>query len=352
MKFSFGKSMKGQVGIACIDGGVTLGQCGWSQGRYTNPKIFRLELNPRSFTSDDWRSAMHEAGMNGSDCVVSLPPSIIHHQILRLPEMTSVEIKEAASWEMSERFGIEHNKLQSEAIRIGNGGDVLAIAIENDELEGILDPIYAAGLRPTRVEAQCMSVSNTFSMLHRRQSDQGQVRSIFDFGSNDSSFLILDGDALVFFKQLSFNQGSLIEAIEKHTGVNEQQAGSMLENAKFEDGDTAISRAVRDATRAVHEEIATDIMKCLRHYGVTNRGPLSSLMYITGQSGWNQFIGELLANACNQSVFVDKQAPHISALPHSITSIPGWHVSFGASLSTLNAAPARRDDDQFSKEAA
>ncbi len=350
--FSLNKKTKGLIGIACIDNGVTLGQCSWSKGLYTHAKLHRLEQNPRELTSDDWRSAVHNAGLAGSDCVVTLPPSMIHHQVLRLPEMNDVEIKEAASWEMSERFGIDRNKLQSEALRIGSGGDVLALAIELDELECILEPIYAAGLRPTKVEAQCVSISRTFSMLHRRQSDQGKVRSIFNFGLHDSSFIILDGDSMVFYKQLQHKQSDLLTAIESHTGVSQTQAKSMIEDARFAGGEPTICKAVRDATRSIHEEITTDIMKCLRHYGVTNRGPLSSCIYITGKGGWNQFLGELLSTACNQEVFVDLEAPHISQLGFESLSISGWHAVFGASLAMLSGKPARRGEDIQSKEAA
>ena len=350
--FAFNKKTKGLIGIACIDNGVTLGQCAWSKGKYTHPKVIRLERNPRELTSDDWRSAIHDAGLTGSDCVVTLPPSMIHHQVVRLPEMSDSEIKEAASWEMSERYGIDRNKLQSEAIRIGLGGDVLALAIELDELECILEPIYAAGLRPTKVEAQCVSISRTFSMLHRRQSDQGNVRSLFNFGMYDSSFIILDGDSIVFYKQLNHKHSDLLNAIESHTGVSQSQAASMLEEARFDGGEPAICKAVRDATRSIHEEITTDIMKCLRHYGVTNRGPLSSLMYITGKGGWNQFLGELLTTACNQDVFVDMQAPHVSRLDHETISVAGWHAVLGASLAMLITKPARRGEDYRLKEAA
>lgn len=350
--FSFNKKTKGLIGIACIDNGVTLGQCAWSNGLYTHPKLIRLERNPRELTSDDWRSAIHDTGLSGSDCVVTLPPSMINHQVLRLPEMSESEIKEAASWEMSERFGIDRNKLQSEAIRIGSGGDVLALSIELDELECILEPIYAAGLRPIKVEAQCISISRTFSMLHRRQSDQGKVRSLFNFGLHDSSFIILDGDSMVFYKQLHHKQAELLGAIESHTGVSQNQAASMLEEARFDGGESAICKAVRDATRSIHEEITTDIMKCLRHYGVTNRGPLSTCIYITGKGGWNQFLGELLTTACNQEVCVDMQASHVSQLRHETLSVPGWHAVLGASLATLSGKPSRRGEDHQLKEAA
>ena len=345
-------SRNGQVGIAFIDGGVTIGQCGWDRGHYTNTKVTHIEKNPRDFTADDWQSICGSNGVSGSDCVISLPMSMIHHQILRLPDMKYNELKEAASWEMSERFGIDRHLLQTDAIRVGTGGDVLALAIEKEALESLLNPIYASGMRPTSVEPQCISVARTFSMLHRRQSDQGTVRSVFNFCENDSSFLILDGDNLVFFKHFPYSGQSLLKSIESHTGVTNHQAALMLKNTKANLSDPSITQAVGDATRSIHEAIAKDAMKCTRHYGVTNRGPLSSCLYVTGSAGWNHHLGEVLSNACNQEVLPDIAAKHINQLDEKVCATAGWHVALGASLANIERSKSRRNSDQPTREAA
>ena len=352
MKWSFGKTIKGQIGVAFIDGGLTIGQCNWRNGQYVSPKIYHVEQGAELFTSESYRDAIHEAKVSGSDCIVSLPSSILHHQILRLPEMQITELKEAVSWEMAERLGIKRNELQTDAIAIGKSGEVLGFAIEKNVLEGILDPMYAVGLRPTCIQANGISLCNTFSMLHRRESDQNQVRSILNFGSLNSSLLIIEGNRLAFFKSLSFKGVDLRESIKKHTGVTFSQATQMLDSTRVNNSDLEICKAVRDATRSFHEEIAVDVVKCLRHYGVTNRAPLSSCLCITGSEGCNQFLAEILSNACNQEVLADHQLDHINTVPNEILSIPGWNVVFGASLAKLHLSPKVRDNDAYSKAAA
>jgi len=252
------KNTRGQIGIAFYDGGVTIGQCSWKQGEYKHPTVTRIDANPRNLSPGCWQTYINQAGITGTDCVLSLPPSIAHHQVLRLPNMTEQELKEATAWEMVDRLGVERSTLQIDAIPVGTGGDVLAIAIDQQTLSGILEPLYGAGLRPTAIEPQCVSVARTLSMLHQRQSDQGIVRSVFDFGVHDSAFMVLAGDTLVFYKHFEHSGMQLIEAIASHTDVTIEQARRMLTSVQLDSDEADICKAVRDATRATHEAIATD----------------------------------------------------------------------------------------------
>ncbi len=352
MRFSLSNRKKGLLGIAFHDGGVTVGQCNWSQGRYSNAIAHRVDKNPREMTSSDWRNFLNVSSINGNECVIALPPSIAHHQVLRLPNMSESEIKEAAAWEMADRLGIDRSSFEMDALQIGSGGDVLAIAIEHSILSSLLDPMYEAGLQPTKIEPQCVAVARTMSMLHRRQSDQATVRSVLDFGMNDSAFLVLAGDSMMFYKRLEYSGNGLIDSIASHTGVTKNQAERMLEETQSIQESNDISRAVRDATRTIHEAMATDAMKCIRHYGVTNRGPLSSQLIITGSASWNLNLAEVLHAACNQTVVKDDSADHIQSLPESIRATHGWHIALGASLAQFGETKQRRDSDLSERDAA
>jgi Tfp pilus assembly PilM family ATPase len=266
--------------------------------------------------------------------------------------MEETEIKEAAAWEVADRLGIDRSLLAFDAMPIGRGGDVLAVAIEKTTISSLLDPLYTAGLQPTLIEPQCVSVARTLSMQHQRQSDLATVRSIFDFGINDSAFMVVAGDCLVFYKHLEHCGEALVEAISKHTGVTHEQAIGMLDGSKISSEQSSITRAVRDATRSTHESIAIDAMKCLRHYGVTNRGPLSIQTIITGSAGWNHHLSSVLSLTCNQDVIPDSDVQHIQGLSKQITETSGWHVALGASLATMNLNKQRRVSDFFGKEAA
>jgi Tfp pilus assembly PilM family ATPase len=212
--------------------------------------------------------------------------------------------------------------------------------------------MYEAGLQPVAIEPQCIAVTRTMSMLFRRNSDQSIVRSVLDFGMNDSAFMVIAGDTLMFYKHLDYSGNSLIESIASHTGVTIEQANRMLEESSNSNTSDDIHKAVRDATRATHEAIATDAMKCIRHYGVTNRGPLSTQLIITGSAGWNSNLSTVLSMACNQDVVQDATASHIQSLPSAIRQTCGWHIALGASLGELQQTNRRRGSDEAGKEAA
>jgi Tfp pilus assembly PilM family ATPase len=348
----FGKKNKGRIGIAICDGGVTIGQCSWSHGKYLNPAVHTIPDNPKKYTSTDWQNILSSCGVLGTECTISLSPQIAHHQVLRMPNMDEAESKEAAAWEMADRIGVDRSTLQIDAVQIGSGGDVLAIAIEQNTLSSLLEPIYEAGLQPILIEAQCISVARTMSMLHRRQSDQSIVHSVLDFGMKDSALMVLSGNSLMFYKQLPYSGDLLIDSISSHTGVTVKQATKMLSASNDSTKDDDIRKAVRDATRATHEAIATDAMKCIRHYGVTNRGPLSTKMIITGSSGWNMHLSEVLHLACNQEIMPDVSLKHVNSLPSATVQSSGWHIALGASLAEFSEVQQRRGSDCSTKEAA
>ncbi len=352
ISFPFGNKNKGRIGIALYDSGVTIGQCSWKHGSYGNPSVHRLEQHPKELTASDWQNFINPSTVVGAECSISLPTDFAHHQVLRMPNMNMVESKEAAGWEMADRLGVDRSTLQIDAIQIGSGGDVLAIAIEQASLSSLLEPIYEAGFQPTSIEPQCVAIRRTMSMLHRRQSDQSIVRSVLEFGMEDSAFMVLAGDSLMFYKHLPYSGNTLIKAIASRTGVTIEQASGMLEQASGSQCNEKISKAVRDATRATHEAIATDAMKCIRHYGVTNRGPLSTQLVITGSAGWNSHLADVLQISCNQDVVPDVVLPHFSSLPSAILDTDGWHVALGSSLADLSTYQQRRGCDRPSKEAA
>jgi Tfp pilus assembly PilM family ATPase len=352
MKFPFIKNNRGYIGIAFNDNGVTVGQCEWSHGEFRNAKSKRIDIVPSELTADDWQSCISEIGLAGSVCTITLPPSMTHDQILRLPEMSGQELQKVASWELADRLGVDHASLHTDVVRLGVGGDVLAVAIDNEIIEWILDPIYKSGMRPSIVEPQCSAVARMFSMLHRRQSDKAQVRSVFDFGESESAYMILAGDCIVFYKHLTYNGNALIEAIETHTSVTRDQAKKMLYDSRLEGADPAIFKAVHDATRSICEEIAMDVMKCNRHYGVTSRGPLSSRIIITGSAGWNHHLSSVFSKNCNQEVVPDSSEPHVHVLPNEIVTTNGWHIALGASLAKITTVNQRRRSDPKYSEVA
>ncbi len=349
--FGFAQTMKGCIGIAMHATYATIGQCGWKKGDFLHPRVSSIENNPRNITSQDWRTAINEAGLTGSTCSVSFPPSILEHYVLQLPEMGKKELIEAVGWELADRIGCDRELLQIDAKRLGNSGDVLGVSIDQSTLTSILDPLYTAGLRPTMIEPSCYAVARVLSMRHRRSADRASVRAILDFSKDDSAMMVLAGDDAVFYKRLGYSGDSLIDAVSLHVGVTTDQATRMLAESDQET-DEAMSRAVRDATRSLHEQIARDAMKCLRHYGVTSRGPIPSELIVTGSAGWNRNLSEILETACNMTVFPDWDLGYIKDIAKITTRCFGWQAALGTSLSFCEGNDRRQQTETINGVAA
>jgi hypothetical protein len=143
-----------------------------------------------------------------------------------------------------------------------------------------------------------------------------------------------------------------MDSIASQTDVTIEQAKKMLLASQEDCEDVDISKAVRGATRSIHEAIATDAMKCIRHYGVTNRGPLSTQLIVTGSSGWNTHLASALKVSCSQEVVMESSVTHIQPLPTSVTNEKNWHIALGASLASMLQQRQRRDSDCAIKDVA
>lgn len=339
--FGFSQTMKGCIGIAMHATYATIGQCGWKKGELLNPRVFCIKNNPRNITSQDWCTAINNAGLTGSTCSVALPPSILKHHVLQLPDMENTELTEAVGWELADRIGCDRELIQIDAKRLGSGGDVLGVSIDQSTLASILDPLYIAGLRPTMIEPSCYALGRVLSMRHRRIADRSSVRAVLDFSKDDSAMLVLAGDETVFYKRLGYSGDALIDAVSLHVGVTTDQATLMLA-ASDQESDEVMSRAVRDATRSLHEQIARDAMKCLRHYGVTSRGPIPSELILTGSAGWNRNLSEILETACNMKVFPDWDVEYFKDISKTQSRCYGWQTALGTSLSFCEGKDRRQ----------
>ena len=343
MRFSLPQSPRGSIGIAFADGGATLGQATWNRGDLRVGGTCRIEGGPRDIASSQWRNAIAKAGFSGTACSIAIPAGMTHQHVVRIPAMSDAEMLEAASWELAERLGLDRDLLDTSATRLGEGGDVFAVAVERNLTESILEPLYAAGLRPTTMEPQAFAVARLMSMRHRRCADREDVRAVLDIGGCSSSMLVLCGDQVVFCRHLAHRGDAILDAVCAGLGVDDQRAMSIVERfAGEEDGaDADIEQAVRSATRPVHDAIVADVVACLRHYGVTSRGPAPTSLIITGSFGWNRHLAQSIATACNIEVARDSQLPWLEAAADHATA-PGWQAALGASLERCLEAHGQR----------
>lgn len=310
------------------------------------------------------RGAFASGGFTGRRCVVSLPRGDVRVQSVRLPRMPDEELRQAAVWEASQRFGFDRSAMEVDVIRTGaelqggeNREEILLIAASHEAINRWIEPVLAAGLRPVAIETH-------FTALARAFGDVGgtsrQVRTIVDVGATGSTVMILRGDQIAFCKPIGIGGEHFDRAVADHLQM-EVQAASELRSARLAaqvegaaDGQTlsdpSIERAEYDAVRPLLGSFAKEVILCIRYYGVTFRGHPPRQLILTGGDGLEPRLGETLAEQCKIPVAFEVDDSPLHGLTNGIRTVlhraPGpaawWAVAAGLSLRGLSAARLRR----------
>jgi type IV pilus assembly protein PilM len=320
------------------------------------------------------QAAVTNGGFTGRRCVVSLPRSDVRLQSIRLPSMPEGELRQAALWEASQRFGFDRDAMEADYIRTGatlqsgeSREEILLIASSHASLHARLAPVLAAGLRPIAVDTDFSALARIFSRCYRRESDQSKVRMVVEVGASGSTVLILRGDQIAFAKTLAISGHDFNQAVAEHLQMDEVAAAELraariAAHVAPQGGEApveaATDRAVFEAIRPLMGDLVKEIVLCLRYYGVTFRGHPPGRIILSGGDGLEPQLDATVQQACKIPVAFDDE---LSTLEHLIGQVqaklhrrPGpaasWAVAAGLSARGLNRA-RRLDEEQPQNEA-
>ncbi len=327
----------------------------------------------RGSLTDQLRGAFASGGFTGRRCVVSLRREDVQVQSVRLPRMPEDELRQAAVWEAAQRFGFDRSAMEVDVIRTGaelqgseNREEVLLIAVSHATIETWVEPIMAAGLRPTCIETHFTALARTFS---RAGSSADSVCAIVDVGATGSTAIILRGDQIAFCKSINIGGVHFDQAVAEHLQMDiEAASGLRLARIAVATGqpdavpisDPSIERAEYDAVRPLLGSFAKEVMLCIRYYGVTFRGRPPERLILTGGDGLEPRLSDALAHHCKLPVFHDGEVSPVKALMNDIQSSlhrpPGpparWAVAAGLSLRGAQARQRKPDVAVRRQEAA
>ncbi len=309
----------------------------------------------RRLLSQHLRAALSAGGFSGRRCVISLPRHIVRMQSVRLPKMPDPELRQAATWEASQRFGVDRTAMEVELIRTGaelqgseNREEVLLIAVPHDAINAWIEPVMQAGLRPVAVETHFTALAR---MLGRSQGAREGALAAIDVGTTGSTVMILRDDQIAFCKPIAIGGEHFDQAVAEHLQMDLRTArdlrASRIASAAARrgaeaaetteadaDADGSIDRAVYDAVRPLLSAFAKEVMLCISYYGVAFRGHPPRRLVLTGGGGLEPRLDQVLTEHCKIDVVLDDE------LSQGVTAIlsdragPGawWSVAGGLSL--------------------
>ncbi len=337
----------------------------------------------RSQNADDTASLIEQlhgafasGGFTGRRCVVSLPRSDVRVQSVRLPKMPDEELRQAAAWEASQRFGFERSSMEVDVIRTGaelqggeNREEVLLIAASHDAINAWVEPLMAAGLRPVAIETHFTALARAFSRPSTGGGSRHEVRAVVDVGASGSTVMILRGDQIAFCKPITIGGDQFDRSVAEHLQMDVQAARELRaariaaqtgEAAAPPMTDPSIERAEYDAVRPLLGSFAKEVILCIRYYGVTFRGHPPQQLILTGGDGLEPRLGETLAEQCKVPVVFEVDDSPLAGLTDGIRATlhrtPGpagwWTVAAGLSLRGLSQNRLRRVQAHVSQQEA
>ena len=334
----------------------------------------RLDEDPQALTDQLW-GAFASGGFTGRRCVISLTRSEVRVQSVRLPRMPDDELKQAAVWEASQRFGFDRGSMEVDIIRTGaeiqsseGREEVLLIAVPHTAINARVEPLLAAGLRPVAIETHFTALARAFSRPSFSSSFGQPVRAVVDVGASGSTVMILRGDQIAFCKPIAIGGQHFDQAVAEHLQMEIEAARSLrvarIASAREQadeppDADASIERAEYDAVRPLLGSFAKEVMLCIRYYGVTFRGHPPEQLILTGGDGLEPRLDETLAEQCKIPVTFEQQGPAAALLKGIQAAIhrgpwplPCWAVAAGLSMRGLAQARSAKTAPVTRQEAA
>lgn len=342
----------------------------------------RVEVHGGTETGDigalveQLRGAFAAGGFTGRRCVVCLPRHAIRIQSVRLPKMPDDELRQAAVWEASQRFGFDRHAMQVDFIRTGaelHGGEnreeILLIAAPHEAINAWLEPMMAAGLRPVAMETHFTALARALTGTVRANPAHQRVRVVVDVGASGATVMITRDDQIAFCKSIEIGGERFDRAVADHLQIDVVTAGELraarMAAATGQDAaptlnDPSIQRAEYDAVRPLLGSFAKEVVLCIRYYGVTFRGHPPEQLILTGGDGLEPRLGETLADQCKIPVCYDDDGSLLDSIADGIRGVlqrpagpaSWWAVAAGLSLRGLSLNRLRRVAAGSRREAA
>jgi type IV pilus assembly protein PilM len=312
------------------------------------------------------RELVERGPFRGRRCVLTLPRRMVAVQAMRMPALGDEDLRAAIRWEAPERFGVERERAQVDFLRTGlvtEGRDeVLAMCGDRPAVEALLDPLVDAGLRPEAAEPSFVAAARACSRTCRRDADRGRIRAAVEIDADGATILVLQGSRLAFARGVAFGGDAFEAAIARSLGIGADEAASLRRDrmaaaSAARSGrtdarpvDPEADAAASDATRGLRAELAHEVARCLRYYGVTFRGPAATEVRLCGEDALEPGLESSIAEVTQLPVTDDDPDAGLRLMfgnctrqVHDERGHVAWYPSFGAAMRPSRGASARRE---------
>lgn len=266
------------------------------------------------------RELLQQGGFRGRRAVMALSCEDLHLKMLRLPQMPDTELAQAVRWEAAEQFSFDPmpdqlSFINAGSVRVGEEmrNEIIMMVASPEAVRERVRLADEVGLRLENIDAEPLALFRTFERMLKRQEDAQAVTVLVDLGRRGTRVIVARGRDVIFIKNIDIGGRDLVRTVAEQLNLSEVEADElrlkvMRENAEAgENESTATQResiqwTVFDTVRGKVEELAHEIMLCLRYCAVTFRGLRPREVLLTGGEAYDpalvNLLGEHISTEC------------------------------------------------------
>lgn len=298
--------------------------------------------------ADRWVEAIRRAResrrLHGRDAAICLGSQQLFLQNVRVAKSTAENVDRLVQQEAAGRlpFPIAEAELRSiEAADIRQSDavmrEVILLACHRPVLDGLLDVVERAGLRPVVVDVEPLALLRSHIAQYRRDNDKQNRIMFVHVGYTRTAVVIARGEDVLFIKYVDLGGSHLDEAVARHLDMEIAEASSLRRHngdRRTDQQDPEIARSIRDATRAVVDRWCSELSMCVRYHSVTFRGESLSRVVLSGGEASTPLC-EALHKRLNLNCELGDPLRNFKA-PQVTGRAGQWDVAAGLALRELN----------------
>ena len=243
-----------------------------------------------------------EAGVNGHDCVISIPEPQVFTRTIRFPLLTDAEIASAVKWEAEQYIPIpvneaiiQHTILVRDENAASPGVLVLLVAAPRVVVEKYTKLVSLSSLNPVAVETELIA-------LTRSLSPPDKTVLLVDFGAMSTNIAIAKNTMLSFSRSIPIAGEAFTRAVSQGLGVQPMQAEEYKKTYGL--AGNQLEGKVKTALDPVIRLVVDEIKKAISYYQSEEKGDAPGAVIISGGSSGMPDIIAVLSSLLNMEVLV------------------------------------------------
>ena len=250
-------------------GGIVLNRLGLAE--FTIGAVEDGRIINRDAVLAALRQAILISGTNCKDTVMAVNGRTVFVREISMPAMKEAELKSALVWELEKYVPYPAEKCYYDFAVIGQGQSeletrILFVAIPREQVDGMVELVREAGLRPRIVDIEPLAIFRTL--------DYAENSMLVDIGEMTSQFLVFRQGIPVISRTVAFGGRRFTEVITETLGIDYSEAERFKHHQKdlLPDRDSVEKQSpLQRKLMLLVEELIREVHRTVEYYHIENR---------------------------------------------------------------------------------